>query len=333
MSEKRESQKTAAAEPAATSNGPPRTRSPNYPALKLADALAKVRTLYDSPVKKHAVGVEVVAKEWGYKPKSSSFKLALAAVRYYGMLAEEESGGDKLLKLTPLALDTVDYQEGTPKYIEAIKKAALNPKLYRQLWERWKDNLPPNDEIRRYLIRERGFNDKSVDELIADYRETISLAKLRAGDKIEGAADADEVVPPEVKVGDLVQWTCNGADQFEAPRPVRALSDDRTFAFVPGTDTGIPVRQLTVERTVNANDTKEPISPPPPPRNPYAKESATSPKGELPPLRFPLPRGNEIEIRLKSKVTPDEFAKIKQLLDLSEMSFVEESSKNPSTHE
>ena len=48
-------------------------------------------------------------------------------------------------------------------------------------------------------------------------------------------------------------------------------------------------------------------------------------KYEVPTLTFPLPRGNVIEIRLKSKVTTKEFAKIKQLLDLSESSFVEDS--------
>jgi hypothetical protein len=42
----------------------------------------------------------------------------------------------------------------------------------------------------------------------------------------------------------------------------------------------------------------------------------------VPPLTFPLPRDNMTEIRLKRKVTPKEFQKIKQLLDLSEMSFV-----------
>jgi hypothetical protein len=43
-------------------------------------------------------------------------------------------------------------------------------------------------------------------------------------------------------------------------------------------------------------------------------------------VRFDLPRGNAIEIRLRAKVTPEEFAKIKKIFDLSEVAFVEERS-------
>ena len=49
--------------------------------------------------------------------------------------------------------------------------------------------------------------------------------------------------------------------------------------------------------------------------------------------RVPLPRGNVIEIRLKSKVTAAEFEKIKKLLDLSEMSFVMSNDDQPTEHD
>src|SRR5262245_49198359 len=181
--------------------------------------------LYESPVKRHAVGTEVVAKHWGFKVKSSSFKLNLAAVRYYGFMDLEDGGGEKLYKLSPLALDTVDYPEGSKEYQAALKKAALNPKLFRALWIRWGETPPPDEEIRRYLLRERGFNDKTVDAVIADYRATISLAKLTANDKIGEEADTEDDAPPRIAIGDLVQWTCNGADMFSEPRPVRLLSE------------------------------------------------------------------------------------------------------------
>jgi ribA/ribD-fused uncharacterized protein len=50
----------------------------------------------------------------------------------------------------------------------------------------------------------------------------------------------------EVKVGDKVQWTVNGMDQFSIPRVVERVSDCGTWCFVGGSDTGMPVDQVSV---------------------------------------------------------------------------------------
>ena len=51
-----------------------------------------------------------------------------------------------------------------------------------------------------------------------------------------------------VNIGDLVQWACNGIDQFDTPRRVRAMQmqDQQERAFVEGSNTGMPVSELTV---------------------------------------------------------------------------------------
>jgi len=43
-----------------------------------------------------------------------------------------------------------------------------------------------------------------------------------------------------------------------------------------------------------------------------------------PSVKFDLPRGNVIEIRMRSKCTPEEFAKVKRIFELSEVAFVED---------
>lgn len=48
------------------------------------------------------------------------------------------------------------------------------------------------------------------------------------------------------RIGDRVQWTINGMDQFSVPRKVRIISDCGEWCFVEGSDTGLPVNQLTV---------------------------------------------------------------------------------------
>ena len=51
-----------------------------------------------------------------------------------------------------------------------------------------------------------------------------------------------------VNVGDLVQWASDGVDQFDTPRCVRAtqMQDQQEWAFVEGSNTGMPVSELTV---------------------------------------------------------------------------------------
>jgi len=56
----------------------------------------------------------------------------------------------------------------------------------------------------------------------------------------------EEVTPTEVKIGDSVQWTSQGADQFVEPKKIKSISEDGKYAFVEGSDTGIPVTELSV---------------------------------------------------------------------------------------
>jgi len=52
--------------------------------------------------------------------------------------------------------------------------------------------------------------------------------------------------PEEIKIGDEVQWTSQGTDQFAEPRKIKSISEDGKYAFVEGSDTGIPVSELSV---------------------------------------------------------------------------------------
>jgi hypothetical protein len=63
------------------------------------------------------------------------------------------------------------------------------------------------------------------------------------------ASDKPETQPPPtatpVKLGDRVQWTSGGVDQFAAPLEVVWLSEDRLYARVDGSMTGIRVAELS----------------------------------------------------------------------------------------
>lgn len=50
----------------------------------------------------------------------------------------------------------------------------------------------------------------------------------------------------KVQVNDRIQWTTSGTDMFPEPARVRIVSDCGEYCFVDGSNTGLPVQQVTV---------------------------------------------------------------------------------------
>jgi len=51
-----------------------------------------------------------------------------------------------------------------------------------------------------------------------------------------------------IKIGDKIQWTISGTNQFKTPRKVIKTDEyeGEVYLFVEGTNTGIPASQATV---------------------------------------------------------------------------------------
>lgn len=67
--------------------------------------------------------------------------------------------------------------------------------------------------------------------------------------RAELKSKAEVVIP---KVGDAVQWVSQGAEQFDQPKKVTSISDDGKFAFVEGSNTGIPIDQLSISSPIKS---------------------------------------------------------------------------------
>lgn len=248
-----------------------RIRSPAYPAFDLKSCIDKAQTIYNVE-DKHFAPLEAIAAHWAYKANNSAFMQYLSALKQFGLLDEEGSNENRKFRLTDRALDILAYGEKDEKRLRAIKEAALAPKIHSELWAKYGGKLPHEDvSIRVYLIRERtegAFNKDYVDDFIAQFRETLAFSGLTGTDTIP----VDEVQKTHLndspKVGDAVQWTSAGVDQFPEPRRVLGISDDQEWAFVEGTQTGVPMAELTV---------KEP-SMKTPPANPLFQQSPPSGK-------------------------------------------------------
>jgi hypothetical protein len=155
--------------PESKSDSKARERSPNYPAITLAEALAGARKLWDKE-KRTTVPSEVAAKALGYGALSGSARQALASLRQYGLL-EQEAGG---VRLSQLALDALHQPEGSPERTEAVTKAAMNPPLISQLANSYRD--ASDDALRAHLITQRQFSEDGAGKFIRAFRNALSLA-------------------------------------------------------------------------------------------------------------------------------------------------------------
>lgn len=91
--------------------------------------------------------------------------------------------------------------------------------------------------------KEVEFYDNQIKKVLESKDETGISEEI---DDVTGLKFGEQITPKEVKIGDEVQWTSQGTDQFAEPRKIKSISEDGKYAFVEGSDTGIPVSELSV---------------------------------------------------------------------------------------
>ena len=165
------------------------SRGPSYPGISLRDAISKTRIIWDEE-KRHPVSPVLAAQHWDYSAKSSGGRIALAAFLKYGLLEEVNSPTGREVKITDRAMQ-ICHGEEQPR-LKAIQEAALSPKIYRELWERFGPELPSDDSLSRKLLLEWEFNQASIPGFIKDYRDAINFAGLKSGDKVDTPVNEDD---------------------------------------------------------------------------------------------------------------------------------------------
>lgn len=220
-----------------------RVRSPNYPFINLQEALEKAKAFYDQE-DRHQAHIDVASQHWGYKNSAAGGALVVAALMAFGLMEDEGSGPDRRVRLTQMGLRLV--LPGSPTRQKDLQVAALNPKIHSELWEKWGASLPSVENMRFYLLSDRGFNRGSVDNFIEEYRNTLTFAGSLNGAKISKTDDDIQVndLLFGFDVGDYVRWESQGVIQFEAKK-VSAIAAKEGYAFVEGSKTGLPIAELT----------------------------------------------------------------------------------------
>lgn len=238
-------------------------RGPGYPFVDLGKAIELARKFYAYSKRSPALADSVAKDAWSYSPTSSSAIKAVAALKYFGLADEIANGDSKSIKLTDRAYRIIIDNEQSAERKQALVDAALSPKWYRFSWNKWGKEMPPS--MRSTLIFEHQFVDSTVDSFLKDYKSSIALAGLLSGasneDKLKGGENGKTDNTIYAKVGDYVQWESAGALQFKAARRIIGLSDDGSYAFVEGSSTGIPIKELTVVDPPEAQPKLPPAAP------------------------------------------------------------------------
>lgn len=153
-------------------------RSPSYPAISLKIAIEKAGMLYQKEGK-HATPTATALSDMGYSTTSGAGIVALAALKKFGLVEDEGSGKDRVVKLTDLALDIIlSPDDDSTGKMQAIQHAAMVPPIHSELWKEFEGSLPSPANLRHNLIRKRNFTDSGANEFIRQFSETIAFAKL-----------------------------------------------------------------------------------------------------------------------------------------------------------
>lgn len=178
-----------------------RFRSPPYPSISLAKAIERIGTFYAKALH-HAVPIAVAASAWEYAGKSSGLFATVAALKQFGLMTDEGSGDKRRFKLTDSAIRIVrDPDPKSEKRTAAIRAAALAPKIHSELWEQYGvagASGAMDVAVKSYLTLDRTdgggapYSDAAADELVAEYRQTVTFAGLLESSDVSSADTLSE---------------------------------------------------------------------------------------------------------------------------------------------
>lgn len=262
-------------------------QSPSYPSMALPDAVEAVRKIEAAYRGSPADRIDA-AKLLGFSGASGPSNMALASLAGYGLV---ERAGKGALRVTPLARAILHPSDDAER-INNLREAALAPRLYQEIRDQFPDlSMPPEAGVVTYLNR-RGFNPNAVPTAAKAFLKTAKWVEELGepesssnGVAIDIQSQTADRASVSASIGDLIQWESGGALQFETPRRVRWVSDDGAWLAVEGSDTGIPMSQVTVEHV--GSETPPPI----PPAQPQARADAVATAGQRKAV-FPVSEGD-----------------------------------------
>lgn len=250
-----------------TDSAPGRSKSPSYPNFSLRKAIQYAEAAFAAD-RRNPMHRADLAKHMGYSSLSGAADKSLSTMLQYG-LTEKVAKGE--VRVSQLAVDIMHPDKPADR-TRALLRAAFTPPLFKDLKDRFPDDVFSEGNLRSYLMRE-GFLDRAIGPVYSAYSDTVAFLKQEKAYESGGGGvseysqsdspnNDDKPVFGGAAVGDLVQWEREGVLQLDAPMRVRAVHDDGAWLWVEGSNTGIPMSEVIVEQK---GASIVPLPPPPPP--------------------------------------------------------------------
>lgn len=158
-------------------------RGASYPSIALNEAIAKLRIAYEK-VGKGPSSKEEYVVGLGYSGLSGTSSRAFAALIHYGLLTKS---GAKY-EFTDLAMSILFPKDSAEPAAQDLAKAALRPKLFMQLFQRYKGQPIPT-MLPNTLVIDYQIHDKSAQEAASNFRQSLDYANLLKGGVVSEAED------------------------------------------------------------------------------------------------------------------------------------------------
>jgi len=273
-------------------------QSPGYPHIPLNKALDRAKKIFEAD-RTNVVDRESAAKHLGYTSVSGASDQMLAALGHYGLVSPAGKGQTRI---TSLGVDIFAPEDETAKK-KALYIAGKLPSVFKMIDSHF-DTRPSESTLKNWLIREE-FIDRAIQPVMKAYFRTLDFLK-QEGAIESGASSTDEsanvdvpsdngVVYGGANVGDLIQWEVDGTFKLLNPTRVRQVTDDGEWVFVDGSESGIPMQEIIVEKN---------STPPPATITPPTLALATPPTPDVPPEgSFTLSSGKVKDVSFEVRVT------------------------------
>ncbi len=185
-----------------------RDRSPSFPFISLKDAVERAKT-FEAVHRRFAARLPIAAELWKISPKSSTMLQTVAALKAYGLMKDSGSGADRKVELTDLAQRILkDARPGNRE--EAIKQAALKPRLIAEHWTKCGLERPPDATCLSDLHLDQKFTEDAAARFLRVYDDTISFAGLSGTDKPPPVEDESPAKDEPQKADNVVRHHSSG---------------------------------------------------------------------------------------------------------------------------
>lgn len=150
-------------------------RSPSYPGIPLKQALLRARDLFE--LERHnPMSREAAARLLGYSGLTGGSNALLSDLSAYGLIERVGKGEIRVSQNLVKIIHPNDQAE----YTEALTTAAMSPKLFTMLRERFPDHLPSDGNLEGYLVR-MGFSSAGTKPAKKAFLETFQYLQEETG--------------------------------------------------------------------------------------------------------------------------------------------------------